>query len=270
MRGNSGRFRGSRVTCGAACRSELPLPLRGRVGRRSRRPQLPWCERERGVAWPGRRPALSPSRSDAETGTTSGAHRAPSAHVRERPADRRAVLAHQAPGRDDASRVGEPVRRLRPLLPQQARSTIDTNETVLHRRRLQAARHARPAAAPTMRTARRRCRTACGSPRAMCAGSPGCRRPAPTGWWPTAAISPGGTRWYRAHPTPCTRPASRCAGASAASEKDVPDERLEDYMVAWPGKWPRGARRWGLNESVATRVRICGLEPPAFAPGSVS
>ncbi len=28
------------------------------------------------------------------------------------------------------SRMGEPVRRLRPLLPEQAASTIDTNETV--------------------------------------------------------------------------------------------------------------------------------------------
>ena len=31
-------------------------------------------------------------------------------------------------------------------------------------------------------------------------------------------------------------------GRVAASEKDVPDERLEDFIVAWPGKWPRGTR----------------------------
>jgi uncharacterized cysteine cluster protein YcgN (CxxCxxCC family) len=31
-------------------------------------------------------------------------------------------------------------------------------------------------------------------------------------------------------------------GRVAASEKDVPDERLEDFIVAWPGKWPRGAK----------------------------
>ncbi len=31
-------------------------------------------------------------------------------------------------------------------------------------------------------------------------------------------------------------------GRVAASEKDVPDERLEDFIVSWPGKWPKGAR----------------------------
>jgi uncharacterized cysteine cluster protein YcgN (CxxCxxCC family) len=31
-------------------------------------------------------------------------------------------------------------------------------------------------------------------------------------------------------------------GRVSASEKDVPDERLEEYVVAWPGKWPRGSR----------------------------
>jgi uncharacterized cysteine cluster protein YcgN (CxxCxxCC family) len=34
-------------------------------------------------------------------------------------------------------------------------------------------------------------------------------------------------------------------GRVAASEKDVPDERLEEFIVAWPGRWPRGARRKG-------------------------
>jgi hypothetical protein len=34
-------------------------------------------------------------------------------------------------------------------------------------------------------------------------------------------------------------------GRVAASEKDVPDERLEDFIVAWPGKWPKGARKRG-------------------------
>ena len=32
-------------------------------------------------------------------------------------------------------------------------------------------------------------------------------------------------------------------GRVAASEADVPDEKLEQYIVAWPGKWPRGAKR---------------------------
>jgi uncharacterized cysteine cluster protein YcgN (CxxCxxCC family) len=31
-------------------------------------------------------------------------------------------------------------------------------------------------------------------------------------------------------------------GRVTASEKDVPDEKLEDYIVSWPGKWPRGAK----------------------------
>ena len=32
-------------------------------------------------------------------------------------------------------------------------------------------------------------------------------------------------------------------GRVAANEKDVPDERLEEFIVSWPGKWPRGAKR---------------------------
>ena len=32
-------------------------------------------------------------------------------------------------------------------------------------------------------------------------------------------------------------------GRVTASETDVPDEKLEDYIVAWPGKWPKGARK---------------------------
>ena len=32
-------------------------------------------------------------------------------------------------------------------------------------------------------------------------------------------------------------------GRVSASETDVPDERLEEFIVAWPGKWPKGARR---------------------------
>ena len=31
-------------------------------------------------------------------------------------------------------------------------------------------------------------------------------------------------------------------GRVAASEKDVPDEKLEEYIVSWPGKVPKGAR----------------------------
>jgi hypothetical protein len=32
-------------------------------------------------------------------------------------------------------------------------------------------------------------------------------------------------------------------GRVTASEKDVPDDRLEEYIVSWPGKVPKGARR---------------------------
>jgi uncharacterized cysteine cluster protein YcgN (CxxCxxCC family) len=31
-------------------------------------------------------------------------------------------------------------------------------------------------------------------------------------------------------------------GRVAANEKDVPAERFEDFIVGWPGKWPKGAR----------------------------
>jgi hypothetical protein len=31
-------------------------------------------------------------------------------------------------------------------------------------------------------------------------------------------------------------------GRVSASEDDVPDEKLEEYIVSWPGKWPKGAR----------------------------
>lgn len=32
-------------------------------------------------------------------------------------------------------------------------------------------------------------------------------------------------------------------GRVTASEKDVPDEKLDEYIVSWPGKWPKGAKR---------------------------
>jgi hypothetical protein len=31
-------------------------------------------------------------------------------------------------------------------------------------------------------------------------------------------------------------------GRVSASEKDVPDAKLEEYIVSWPGKVPKGAR----------------------------
>ena len=32
-------------------------------------------------------------------------------------------------------------------------------------------------------------------------------------------------------------------GKVSASEATVPDDKLEDYIVSWPMKWPKGARR---------------------------
>ena len=32
-------------------------------------------------------------------------------------------------------------------------------------------------------------------------------------------------------------------GKVGASEVDVPDDQLEDHLVSWPLKWPKGARR---------------------------
>jgi len=42
-------------------------------------------------------------------------------------------------------------------------------------------------------------------------------------------------------------------GRVTASEDDVPDEKLEEYIVAWPGRWPKGAR--GAAPPVKQRSR---------------
>ena len=44
-------------------------------------------------------------------------------------------------------------------------------------------------------------------------------------------------------------------GRVAASEKDVPDERLEDFIVGWPGKWPKG-RRGGSDDDKRSKENI--------------
>jgi uncharacterized protein len=31
-------------------------------------------------------------------------------------------------------------------------------------------------------------------------------------------------------------------GKVELSEKDVPDDKLEEHIVSWPLKWPKGAR----------------------------
>ena len=47
-------------------------------------------------------------------------------------------------------------------------------------------------------------------------------------------------------------------GRVAASEKDVPDERLEDFIVKWPGKWPKGAKAKVAPASAAPAQRSRG------------
>jgi len=63
-----------------------------------------------------------------------------------------------------------------------------------------------------------------------------------------------------------------CAGVSVrgrvtASETDVPDDRLEEYIVSWPGKWPKGARRArrarAARSPPAPRARARSPPPPA-------
>jgi uncharacterized cysteine cluster protein YcgN (CxxCxxCC family) len=44
-------------------------------------------------------------------------------------------------------------------------------------------------------------------------------------------------------------------GRVAANEKDVPDERLEDFIVSWPGKVPKGARRKTAKEKEGASIR---------------
>jgi uncharacterized protein len=44
-------------------------------------------------------------------------------------------------------------------------------------------------------------------------------------------------------------------GRVAASEKDVSDERLEDFIVSWPGKVPKAARRKPARKNGAPKTR---------------
>ena len=67
-----------------------------------------------------------------------------------------------------------------------------------------------------------RCRTACSSRRKACAGSPGCRPPAPTGSSRRGATSTGGIRSSPATPRACMRRASRCG---ADGERDAVPRR---------------------------------------------
>ena len=53
---------------------------------------------------------------------------------------------------------------------------------------------------------------------------------------------PGGTRSSPAIPNTVHEAGVSVRGRVTANEKDVPDDELENYVVAWPGKWPKGAR----------------------------
>ena len=49
-------------------------------------------------------------------------------------------------------------------------------------------------------------------------------------------------------------------GRVAASEKDVPDDKLEDYIVSWPGRVPKAARsRAASNAKEPARKKVAGL-----------
>jgi uncharacterized cysteine cluster protein YcgN (CxxCxxCC family) len=45
-------------------------------------------------------------------------------------------------------------------------------------------------------------------------------------------------------------------GRVSASETDVPDEKLAEHIVSWPGKWPKGAKRKGKRKRHRPRGAI--------------
>ena len=94
--------------------------------------------------------------------------------------------------------------------------------------------------------------------------SPGCRRPAPTCCSPRARTSTGGIRWCRAIPRLSIPPASRCA-AALTQRREVPDEDLEEHIVAGPSSCQngRGGNRTGRIQPCRTRA---GREYRAEAP----
>jgi hypothetical protein len=56
-----------------------------------------------------------------------------------------------------------------------------------------------------------------------------------------------------------------------ASEADVPDDKLTDYIVSWPGKWPKGARGSAApsNGKERARGRVKPVDVKVRASGSV-
>ncbi len=81
----------------------------------------------------------------------------------------------------------------------------------------------------------------------------GCRRPAPTGWWRRARISPGGTRWCRGAPRRCTRPASRCADALRRAKPTCRTRSSRNTSSAGRASGPKARGGAPPNEKIRVR-----------------
>ena len=159
-----------------------------------------------------------------------------------------------------ASRVGEPVRRLRPLLPGQARGRGRRHD-LFHRHRLPAARR-QELPLPRLRQphrARARLRAADRgqSCRAQLAAAD-LRLPPGRGRPRSLLVAPAGLG--RSGERACGR-MSRCARASSATRMRCPRTQLADHIVAWPGKWPKGAKS---RQAVAGNRRHARRAPDEF------
>ena len=153
----------------------------------------------------------------------------------------RAILAHEDARRDESRRMGKPMRRLRPLLPRQARGRGHGRDS-FHRYRLQAARrqdvpmHRLSAPSPEGS----RLRAADGGCGAQFELAPGHLRLS-TGGQRTRTCTTG-IRWFRVRPTACTRRAISVRGRVSVSESDLAPEHWPDRIVKWPNRKPRARR----------------------------
>ena len=136
--------------------------------------------------------------------------------------------------------MGEPVRRLRPLLPQQADRGGD-RQALLHRRRLPAARR-RELPLQGLQEPRRQ------GGRLRHADDRNINR---INWLPPTCgykLVAAGKDLYWWHPLVSGDPETvhqagvSIRGKMSATEKTVPDDKLDEYIVSWPMKWPKGSR----------------------------